>query len=106
MIVELQTCGWHGSAQRPVASQGTRQFSDAFAICSTKVQQPHRLRLTAFDLCGPVELRQRPSTTSMSLDGKERVREAVSLYMSGTRPRVYVHQLEVTEEQARIHAAC
>jgi hypothetical protein len=41
----------------------------------------------------------------MPLDGKERVREAVSLYLSGTRPPVYV-QLEVTEEEARIHAAC
>jgi hypothetical protein len=38
------------------------------------VQQPHWLRLTAFDLRGPTDLRQRPSTTSVPLDGKEKVR--------------------------------
>src|SRR6266700_8038500 len=40
--------------------------------CSTRVQQPHRLRLTTIDLHGPADLRQRPSTTSMPLDGKEK----------------------------------
>src|SRR5262249_49844395 len=40
---------------------------------STEMQQPQRLRLTAFDPHGPADLRQRPSTTSMPLDGKEKV---------------------------------
>jgi len=47
--------------------------SDALDACSTKVQQPHRLRLTTIDLRRPADLHQRPSTTSVPLDGKEKV---------------------------------
>lgn len=35
--------------------------------------QPHRLRLTVFDLRGSADVHQRPSATSIPLDGNERV---------------------------------
>ena len=39
-----------------------------------QVHQPHWFRLTAIDLGGFVDLRKRPATTAMPLDGKEMIK--------------------------------
>jgi len=47
--------------------------------CSTKVQQPHRFQSATIDPHGSADMGQRPSTTSMPLDGRERVRAWVQI---------------------------
>jgi hypothetical protein len=46
--------------------------------CSSSVQQPQRTELTPLDPRWPADLRQQPSTTPLPLDGKEKVRLALS----------------------------
>jgi hypothetical protein len=41
------------------------------SLCSTKVQQPQRTEPTELDPHRPADLRQRPVTTFLPLDGKE-----------------------------------
>ena len=57
-----------GSAQPP--ENRTLGRLDA---CSTRVQQRHRPRPTKSDRCKAASLRERPATTLVPLDGKEKV---------------------------------
>ena len=44
--------------------------------CSSKVQQLHRTAPTPYDRRSPIDLRQRPLSTVLLLDGKERVKQS------------------------------
>jgi hypothetical protein len=46
--------------------------------CSRRVQQPYRSTTTRADRDLAADLRQRPSTAHLPLDGKEKVRQLVS----------------------------
>src|SRR5262249_11188626 len=72
--------GWPVCPPRPVAVHGTLwpdcppgPRATTTAACSTKVQQPPWLPLSASDPPGSADLHQRPSATPSPPDGKEKV---------------------------------